>query len=210
MLDQLDAQITRARELLDEGDRVLIPLKGSCTFLAGSSDVRDIVLNVPTDGDFFMERLNLYSASKLNNLGTQALSERTYRPCDQAPVNEMNRNISASPGGYQPLVDFAYEIILPSGPYQNAPMAALQSFSNRYGVMWSVYGAVAALSATLAPYSAWVGGMAFAGESRIPAGTTITIRVTPTYTLASEDTDYVREFRVTAVATGCKRVRSFI
>lgn len=209
MLDQLDAQITRARELLDEGDRVLIPLKGSCTFLAGANDVRDIVLNIPTDGDFFMERLNLYAASKLNNLGTQSLSERTFRPCDGAATNEMDRQISANASGFQPLVDFAYEIILPSGPYQNAPMAALQSFSNRYGVSWTVQGTQASVVA-LAPYSAWVGGMAFAGESRIPAGTTVTIRVTPTYTLASEDTDYVREFRVTAVATGCKRVRSFI
>jgi hypothetical protein len=218
-LKELDALHARARAIrsLGDGDRVPLYITGDMTFVAGQNRAAPITFNVPAGEDFFATRLNLFLGARLLSIASPdtTASDNVYRPADWTGTNDLIDPTGAEDSGqFQNKYATAFFAIqnAQGKKFQNAPMAVLHAFSNREPLSRGSIigtGVPPALPLFLLDgYSAYVGGMDFDVEERIPAASSWTVTVTPTFARdVSADSDFRVQFRVRGVLTGHKKVR---
>lgn len=202
-VQRMDALMLRCMGLADDGDRDSYFVHDSYTFLMGSLQEQDLILNNPVDAAFYGARLNLFLDSRLTDQSNDGgiagpNNQKTFRPSDWTPTNDW-------PGGIQiHSANCMFTVRTPRGYYNPTPMAISHAFSTRHGS-----------SVGTMPASAYLGGLDFHRPYPLARGEAMTVRVSPNYTrwLAADgsypDDTSVPEFRVTAVLQGYKKVRAF-
>lgn len=216
-LIELDTLLTRARRVSIDGDRVPLYIRANMTFLEGQNKAAPMVFNIPTGEDFFATRMNLYLASRLLSIAKpDTQSELTFRATDWTSVNEVGYGVGGGSGMYQnKYATCMFEVRSSDGKaYQNAPLAILHAFSDREPQPPNVSSVVVTYQGATTvgihyyAYAAYIGGLDFVVDERLPAGSSWTVTITPTFSrdIASTSVDQ-REFMVIGVLTGHKKVK---
>jgi len=197
-VQRMDRLVLRCLGLVDDGDDDSYYLHDSYTFLTGSKQEQDLILNNPLDSPFYGKRLSLFLDSRLTDQSGADNSELTFRPDDWTPTNDWP---APSPIG---AANCSFTVRTPRGVYSSSPLSISHAFSTRHGVPGGQL-----------PASSYLGGLDFHRKFPIPRGNAMTVRVSPNFTraLASNnvipDPTSVPEYRVTAVLQGYKKVRAF-
>ena len=214
--EEVVAAIRRIDRLIDRasavGDAVEVPCylqgtpqvdatqHGSDTFLTGENTEIELAFNVPSDGDFFGMRLNFFLQSRTYSLlNPLTATDLTFRPADWTVVN-YRTSPSAAEVNPRPVRDASAVILLRDEDGQ---------FSSNALGMWFFYSAkwgAPVFDGQDTPYSAWTSGMDFDVSWRIRRGTTLTAKVTPTFSRVVAATEKT-QFRVAGVFQGYKRVK---
>ncbi len=205
----LDAVASRVEARRDAKDRVLHWLQDSFTFQQGQNTVQNLVFNVPKGFDFEAARLNVYLEIRLTTTdpSTEGPSDVVFRPTTwfnpiaEDSTGNLGPHISADA-----LLELTYAS--PDGKnrrYQNAAFWAAQTFSdymnvNSQGFRDNVYNRNESPS-----------GLVFAPFYPLERGSTLTMRVTPTYSGIDQGGDVSGdegnfEYRVRGVLEGYKRL----
>lgn len=193
---RMDSMVLRCLALTGrDGDRNAYYIHDAYTFVTGSKEEQDLILNNPLDAAFYGTRLDLYLDSRLVDTTDAVNSELTFRPVDWTATNDVvfPSNVAAKQA------NCTFSIRTSAGPYSSSPMSIAHCFSARQGVPNDL------------PVSAYLGGLDFHRPYVIERGEAMMVRVAPIYTKAVEvyDPTSVPEYRVTAVLQGFKTVRAF-
>lgn len=215
-LKELEMLHEKARGISVNGERTPLFIRSDMKFIEGQNNAAPMVFNIPVGEDFYATRLNLYLASRLisiSNPDTQ--SEATFRATDWTSTNDvMFNNVPPVADTYQnKYASCLFEVKTSDGrKFQNAPMSGLHAFSDRepltIGSNILFDPVLSCFSYYFSPYAAYVGGMDFDVEERIPAGSAWNLIVTPTFSrdVSSTSVDR-REFMAVGVLTGHKKIR---
>lgn len=182
-------------------DRVLHWLQDSFVFQQAQNTVQNLVFNVPKGFDFEAARLNLYL--EIRRVVTDPLllsdSDNVFRPTTwftsvATSVNPISLRTSADA-----LVEITYAAADgKTRRYQNAAFYVSQTFSDYTNVNGS--------SAINYNRSESPAGMVFDPFYLLARGSTLTCRVTPTYSGESSESQVVHEYRIRGVLEGYKRL----
>ena len=194
-VQRMDRLVARCMGLVDDGDRDSYYVHDSYTFLSGTKQEQDLILNNPLDAPFYGKRLNLFLDYRLTDQSGAGNNELTFRPAEWTPVNGW-------PASALQAANCQFTVRTPAGNYSSAPLSIAHAFSTRHG-------------SPFVPADSYIGGLDFHRKYPIPRGTAMTVRVSPNFTraLASggafPDPTSVPEYRVTATLQGFKKRRSF-
>lgn len=180
-------------------DRVLHWLQDSFVFQQAQNTVQNLVFNVPKGFDFEAARLNLYLEIRrvVTDPTLLADSDNVFRPTTwytsfAATTSPIGPRVSADA-----LVELTYSA--PDGKtrrYQNASFYVAQTFSDYTNVNGGL-----SYNRSESP-----AGMVFDPFYLLARGSTLTCRVTPTYSGESSEEQVIHEYRVRGVLEGYKRL----
>lgn len=182
-------------------DRVLHWLQDAFVFQQDQNTVQNLVFNVPKGYDFEAARLNVYL--ELRRVVTDPTrigeSDLVFRPTTWYT----SYATSAAPWGPRMSADALVELTYaaPDGKtrrYQNAAFYVAQTFSDYTNIN---VGDRNDYNRSESP-----AGMVFDPFYLLARGSTLTCRVTPTYSGTSPDEQVVHEYRVRGVLEGYKRL----
>lgn len=188
----------RRGEKRKDKDRILHFLQDSFVFRQGQNVVNALVFNVPFSDNFEAVRLCLWPSVRLVPVDESLYpEEKVFRPTFWGSQSALALVYS----GIDALVEMV--VAFPDGKtraYQNSAWAASQVFS--------VYGADDN-STRIFNRSEAVGALTFDPILHLEKGSSVTLRVTPlfsaTCTATANETELVREYKVTGVLEGYKR-----
>lgn len=179
-------------------------------FLLGNNDVQKLLFNVPADGDFFAERLNLYLQYRFLDVTSVAASDLAFRPCDWTSVGDVYDFASVNTshgttGESNAKVSLRDDT---NGKYQSAPFSVAGLYSSRFGQTGGVFSAV---------NSMYRGGLDFEVPMRIGRGKAAELEVTPLFSTAgavvrtylTNNPTFRIEFRVVGTLRGYRNIRAF-
>lgn len=180
-------------------DRVLHWLQDSFVFQQEQNTVQNLVFNVPKGFDFEAARLNVYLEIR-RVITDQTLvgdSDIVFRPTTwYTSFATANTQVGARTSA-DALIELTYAS--PDGKtrrYQNAAFYAAQTFSDYTNVNEPLQ-----YNRTESP-----AGLVFDPFYLLERGSTLTCRVTPTYSGSSSEEQVVHEYRVRGVLEGYKRL----
>jgi hypothetical protein len=179
-------------------------------FLLGNNDVQKLLFNVPADGDFFAERLNLYLQYRFLDVTSVAASDLAFRPCNWTSVGDVydfaTANTSnAGTGEANAKVSLRDDT---NGKYQSAPFSVAGLYSSRFGLTNGVFAA---------ENSMYRGGLDFEIPMRIGRGKAAELEVTPQFSSTgavvrqylTDNPTFRIEFRVVGLLRGYRNIRAF-
>lgn len=180
-------------------------------FLLGNNDVQKLLFNVPADGDFFAERLNLYLQYRFLDVTSVAASDLAFRPCNWTSVGDVygaGAIFSIAPPAK---AEANAKVALrddTNGKYQSAPFSVAGLYSSRFGLTGGIFAA---------ENSMYCGGLDFEVPMRIGRGKAAELEVTPQFSTAgvvvrqylTDNPTFRIEFRVVGLLRGYRNIRAF-
>lgn len=202
----IDALLSRSFRLHRDGDRVPYVIQGRAPFLVGATQTTEMVFNVPTDGDFEGEYMNLYLESRIVSLNqSERPSEKVFRPADW--FHASSPYIVDNKAGC--LFEIRDSI---NGSYQNVATAIPSAFSAAVcAPLGSGSGFVSPQVRGNSGIPQYPGALSFHVPYQLKRGSTLTCRITPvqTSTLANLEGYETLEFEVRGLIHGYKRTYGF-
>lgn len=183
----------------------MVPAEGR--FLLANNDVQKLMFNVPADGDFYAERLNLFLQYRFLDVSSVAASDLAFRPCNWSSVGDVYSMFS--PGQHRGEANAKVSLRDDTnGKYQSAPFSVAGLYSSRYGLADGGHAGV---------NSMFRGGLDFETPMRIGRGKAAELELTPLYsTVSSTVSTYLTdnptfrvEFRAVGLLRGYRNVRAF-
>ncbi len=215
MLVDVEAMLLARRESFD---RIAHSLQASYTFFQNQNTVQELMLNVPEGNDFEATRFMVYPEVRAFSTDdtTQGASDKVFRPTGWF---QDFLNVIGDKGLYSAMVDAMVELAHvgkdgKSHPYQSAPWFAAQTFSGAANMMPQATPNQSALGGAY-NRTETPGGLTFNPFFLLEAGTTMTVKLTPTFSgqrppasssIPGSD-DRIYEYRLRVVLEGYKRVR---
>lgn len=200
LIKRVDEQVRRAESMLRDGDRPPYFLRGNATWVGGQPTPVEIALNVPADGDFYAKSLHLCLDARI--VDTTVNTRPPFLPVDWTFTDDIGVPTGVFVLSLDDIgqVSGLFELLLPQ-PYANSPVMSSSSFSARHG-----YNS----DDGRAPFSSFAGALRFETPEFIERGSSVTVRFTPTYSRAAADDEptLVREYRISAVMPGYKKVKA--
>ena len=186
----------------------MIPAEGR--FLLANNDVQKLMFNVPADGDFYAERLNLYLQYRFLDVSSVAASDLAFRPCNWSSVGDVY-DFSSVNTSHGAAAEANAKVSLrddTNGKYQSAPFSVAGLYSSRFGLTGGIYAG---------ENSMFRGGLDFEVPMRIGRGKAAELEVTPLFSTANTVvTAYLTanptfriEFRAVGLLRGYRNVRAF-
>jgi len=179
-------------------------------FLLGNNDVQKLMFNVPADGDFFAERLNLYLQYRFLDVNSVAASDLAFRPCNWTSVGDVYEGTGKSDsdgarGEANAKVSLRDDT---NGKYQSAPFSVAGLYSSRFGLSGGIYASEASM---------FRGGLDFEVPMRIGRGKAAELEVTPLFSTVgttvgrylTDNPTFRVEFRVVGLLRGYRNIRAF-
>lgn len=179
-------------------------------FLLGNNDVQKLLFNVPADGDFFAERLNLYLQYRFLDVTSVAASDLAFRPCNWTSVGDTYDVLttdasSGARGEANAKVSLRDDT---NGKYQSAPFSVAGLYSSRFGLTGGIFAA---------ENSMYRGGLDFEVPMRIGRGKAAELEVTPLFSTVgavvvqylTDNPTFRIEFRVVGLLRGYRNIRAF-
>lgn len=202
---ELDALTVRAFALEADGDRVPYFLRASVVFNVLQNTSGEIVFNVPMDAHFYGRRLNLFLSGRVVSTApaTPFLTELTYRPVDWTSVGFAlgGAGIDASEKVANCVFHISDSV---REAYQRAPIAIMSAFSGR------VVNPIALNANAQLPIAPFVGGLDFHTDYVLRRGSTMTVRITPSFSFwaGAVDASDTFQYRVMGVFQGYKKAKA--
>lgn len=174
------------------------------TFLLLQNTVLKLMFNIPADGDFYAERLNLFLQYRIIDVTSALASDRAFRPCNWSSVGDVVAS-TVLRGNSNAKISFRDDT---NGKYQSAPFNVSALYSSRFGLTTGSFAGANTM---------FRGGLDFEIPQRIARGKAAELEVTPMYSamgatvnafLARNASNRI-EFRVLGALRGYKNVRAF-
>lgn len=187
----------------------MIPADGR--FLLANNDVQKLMFNVPADGDFYAERLNLYLQYRFLDVSSVAASDLAFRPCNWSSVGDVYGTGTSFDIAPPAKSEANAKVSLrddTNGKYQSAPFSVAGLYSSRFGLTGGIFAG---------ENSMFRGGLDFEVPMRIGRGKAAELEVTPLFStvgatvaayLVANPTFRV-EFRAVGLLRGYRNVRAF-
>jgi hypothetical protein len=178
-------------------------------FLLGNNDVQKLLFNVPADGDFFAERLNLYLQYRFLDVTSVAASELAFRPCNWTSVGDVYGDGTDASSGARGEANAKVSLRDDTnGKYQSAPFSVAGLYSSRFGLSGGIFAA---------ENSMYRGGLDFEVPMRIGRGKAAELEVTPLFSTVgavvvqylTDNPTFRIEFRVVGLLRGHRNIRAF-
>lgn len=207
---QLAQEVTALTEQVlklvgNQGYKAPVMLHAAGQFFQNQSAVQKLIFNVPADGDFFAQRLNLYLQYRIVDTTSVPGSDLTFRPCNWSSVGHVyDSPTSLALPACNAKVAFRDDT---NGKYQSAPFNVASLYSSPFGLTQGIFAGVNTM---------YRGGLDFKIPHRLGRGKAAELEVTPLYAfIAGLDAFFTAnpadraEFRVLGVLRGFKNVRAF-
>lgn len=186
-------------------DKVLYKIKESHTFFEGQQTVGELTFNIPRGHGFKARSLNFYAGVRIVDLQTPRTSDVTFRPVDLAQA--------ITPTSFLPFLTTAVNFNFAlrdseNGVRQNAPCNVRCSFSGRVPSVGGNAGTAVATVPEISqmPVCGWLGKLDLGEHYDLKPGSSLTARITPTFSLNNQVDTERFQFRVLGVLSGYRPV----
>lgn len=195
--EELEALVTRAHAALQrrrvrDGGRVFHCLQDSFAFRENEDVSGDLTFNVPMGHSFEGVRLSMYPEVRLISIDGTLPSDVSWRPAPWATHGAYDPAVHLiGVDAYLELSHFAADNT--QRAYQNVPFPASQIFCGE-------------ISDNVSEPQSSPSALVFEVPMLLAPGTTMQVRVTPTYSGRWTTDARIAEYRITAILEGFKRI----